>query len=137
MFEALIIHSRLTEAQLRELRQIFPTVADAEIYAPNHLPTEKLDVMIYLNDTPLVSNWADKHVLYLQNSYEDSEKKIRELYSFGYDAYIFVAKNRWIFTGNTIDSPRYFCRSAWIRACFIRERMMSVLRAKLLTSAMT
>lgn len=79
------------EAMCRTLKK-FPTVADAEIYAPNHLPAEKLDVMIYLNDTPLMANWADKHVLYLQNNYEDSEKKIRELYSFGYDAYIFVAK---------------------------------------------
>lgn len=199
-FESLIIHSRLTEAQRRELREIFavfvkystesvvqtfpnvfklaksqqkplkigfymkwekysltsrntnvagdelyaeamcrtlkkfPTVAAAELYAPNHLPTEKLDVMIYLNDTPPISNWADKHVLYLQNSYEDSKKKYASCILSGMTRTFLLPKSRWSFTDKTIDSRRYFCRSAWIRAYFIPDRMTSVLRAKSLTS---
>ncbi|MBO4401968.1 MAG: glycosyltransferase [Selenomonadaceae bacterium] len=63
----------------------------AELYAPNYLPKSRQDIMIYLSDTPLVPEWADKHILYLQNGYADSKKQLEKLYSFGYDAYMFIS----------------------------------------------
>lgn len=78
-------------AMCRVLRKI-PQIAKAELYAPNYLPTEKLDVMIYLNDTPLNPDWAKKHVLYLQNGYSaGSQETLKRLYSYGYNGYMFIA----------------------------------------------
>lgn len=65
--------------------------SQAELYAPNYLPKVKQDIMIYLSDTPIVPEWANKHVLYLQNGYEDSKKQLEKLYGFNYDAYIFIS----------------------------------------------
>lgn len=78
-------------AMCRVLMQM-PQIAKAELYAPNYLPTEKLDIMIYMNDTPLNEDWADKHVLYLQNGYkENSEEVLKILHTYGYDGYMFIA----------------------------------------------
>lgn len=66
--------------------------AEAELYAPNHLPASKLDVMIYLNDTPPQTEWASRHVMYIQNAYgEGSDKRLREFHGFGYDGYAFIS----------------------------------------------
>jgi spore maturation protein CgeB len=67
-------------------------VDEAELYAPNHLPASKLDVMIYLNDTPSQAEWASRHVLYVQNAYgEGSDNRLREFHGFGYDGYAFIS----------------------------------------------
>jgi spore maturation protein CgeB len=63
-----------------------------QVYAPNHQPTEKLDVMIYMNDTVPQPAWADTSVLYLQNAYgEGADKKLEALRANGYDGYAFIS----------------------------------------------
>ena len=62
------------------------------MYAPNHLPTFPLDVMVYLNDTPPNPAWAKKHVLYMQNAYmEGSETALKQFHQWGYDGYAFIS----------------------------------------------
>lgn len=68
-------------------------VESCELYAPNYLPDQKLDVMIYLNDIEPNNNWADKQVLYMQNAYGDgSDNILQKLHSFGYDGYAFISE---------------------------------------------
>lgn len=70
-----------------------PEVASAELYAPNYLPRDLLDVMIYLNDTEPNEKWAKKHVLYFQNGYRDEGAEVVErLRKISYDGYIFFSK---------------------------------------------
>lgn len=65
----------------------------AELYAPNYLPKEKLDVLIYLNDNKPIGNLARKHILYLQNGYgREAEIIIKELVENDYDGYVFFSK---------------------------------------------
>lgn len=67
-------------------------VESAEVFAPNRLPREKQDFMIYLNDQPPEASMADRHVLYLQNGYnEGSDRKLRELAIHGYDGFAFIS----------------------------------------------
>lgn len=67
-------------------------VGAAEVYAPNYLPTEPLDVMIYMNNTPPEPRWARKHFLYMQNAYgEGSELALRKFHTVGYDGYAFIS----------------------------------------------
>ena len=67
-------------------------VESAEVFAPNHLPKEKLDIMIYLNDTPPNTKWAKKHLLYLQNAYgEGSESVLENFQNAHYDGYAFIS----------------------------------------------
>lgn len=64
-----------------------------ELYAPNYLPQEKLDVMVYLNDTPPKDEWAAKHVLYMQNAFgEGSDKALVRLREMRFDGYAFISK---------------------------------------------
>jgi spore maturation protein CgeB len=66
---------------------------ECELYAPNYLPKEQLDVLIYLNDIEPLKSLARKHVLYLQNGFgEEAEKLIHELIKFKYDGYVFFSK---------------------------------------------
>ena len=82
-----------TESLCKSLRKI-PNVSHAELFAPNHLPEKKLDVMIYLNDTEPKPKWAKKHILYLQNSYEqvDIYKLVKKNQQIGYDGYVFFSQ---------------------------------------------
>ncbi len=67
-------------------------IESADMYYPNHLPEHKLDVMIYLNDTNPNQQWADKHLLYMQNGYgEGSDKAIENLRKENYDGYAFIS----------------------------------------------
>ncbi len=71
----------------------FKEVDSADLYAPNFLPEDKLDVMIYLNDSEPNEQFAKKHILYLQNGYpEGSDVIIKKLYNFNYDGYMFISK---------------------------------------------
>jgi len=74
------------------LRQVDPDI-EAEVYAPNRLPTEKLDVMIYMNDNAPNPVWATKSVLYLQNAYgEGADRKLASLRTHCYDGYAFISR---------------------------------------------
>lgn len=79
------------EAMCRELCRI-ESVDSAAVYAPNQLPPERLDVMVYLNDTPPRREWAEKHVLYMQNAYgEGSDVMLERFHAAGYDGYAFIS----------------------------------------------
>jgi len=68
------------------------TVKNCKVYAPNNLPSEKLDLMIYLNDTPPNPAWAGKHLLYIQNARpEGAGEFLLEAHKLGYDGYAFVS----------------------------------------------
>lgn len=67
-------------------------VMNAAVYAPNNIPKSKLDVMIYLNDTPPIDDVAHRHVLYMQNAYGDgSDVLLKTFQKIGYDGYIFIS----------------------------------------------
>lgn len=78
-------------AMCKEL-STFDSVESVDIFAPNYLPKEKQDVMIYLNDTYPKEEWAKKHVLYMQNAYwEGSDKALEKLHNANYDGYAFIS----------------------------------------------
>ncbi|MBF0545909.1 MAG: glycosyltransferase [Candidatus Riflebacteria bacterium] len=65
----------------------------AAVYGLNFLPTEKLDVMIYLNDTPPKQELAKHHILYFQNAFQESIDTLhKRLMSYNYDGYIFFSR---------------------------------------------
>lgn len=75
----------------KAMRQVDPNI-EAEVYAPNRLPTEKLDVMVYMNDNAPDPAWASKSVLYLQNAYgEGADQKLASLRAHDYDGYAFIS----------------------------------------------
>jgi spore maturation protein CgeB len=65
----------------------------AELYAPNHLPKGRLDVMVYLNDNHPDEDFSKSHVLYLQNGGygEHAKKLLTRLYKNNYDGYVFFS----------------------------------------------
>jgi len=80
-----------TESLCKYLAKI-PQVSKAELFAPNHLPKEKLDLMVYLNDVEPRPDWARKHVLYIQNSYKiNPEVLIKKIQKITYDGYVFFS----------------------------------------------
>lgn len=95
------------EAMCRVLRK-FNSVVQAELYAPNHLPKIKQDIMIYLNDTPILPEWADKHVVYMQNGYNDSIKQLEEFYRLGYDGFIFISNKLFEIHCKNHEKPALF-----------------------------
>jgi spore maturation protein CgeB len=96
-------------------------VCSCELFAPNHLPDQKLDVMIYLNDTKPNNRWSSKHILYLQNAYgEGSDQIINKLHKHGYDGYAFISErllqihknsgNHGIFLPFGVDTDTFYPR---------------------------
>lgn len=80
------------ESMCRALKKM-KGIQSADLYAANHLPLHQLDVMIYLNDTAPNKNWAQKHVLYMQNAYgEGSDTVLKAFQNIGYDGYAFISK---------------------------------------------
>jgi len=78
------------ESMCKYLRQI-PQVDSAELYAPNALPEQKLDLMVHVNDTA-PQGIADKEVLYLQNGYpQGADKELEALAGNGYDGCILLS----------------------------------------------
>lgn len=78
------------ESLCKSLRKI-PGVLNAELFAPNYLPKEKFDLMVYLNDTKPKYIWAQKHILYFQNTYSEMDiyKLVKKNQQINYDGYIF------------------------------------------------
>lgn len=80
------------EGMIRALRKC-PGIRHCDLYAPNHLPSRNIDVMIYLNDTPPEERWARKHVCYMQNAYgEGSDKVLESFRKMKYDGYAFISQ---------------------------------------------
>jgi len=80
------------ESLCRALIQL-PAIASAELYAPNYLPRDSLDMMVYLNDTKPNKKWAKKHVLYFQNGYGDEATDLLKSFQMvDYDGYVFFSK---------------------------------------------
>ena len=70
-----------------------PRIKSAELYAPNFEPKEKLDYLIYLNDTAPLETFSRKHVLYLQNGYgEQAEKIVRHFNQYSLNGHIFFSQ---------------------------------------------
>ena len=80
------------ESLCKSINKQFKSII-AELYAPNHLPDKKLDVIIYLNDSPPNEKFSKYHFLYLQNGYEDNvDQIISRSLALGYDGYIFFSE---------------------------------------------
>lgn len=63
-----------------------------DVYAPNHMPSELLDVMIYMNDNEPDATLSDKRLLYLQNAYgEGADRRLTVLRENYYDGYAFIS----------------------------------------------
>lgn len=80
------------ESLCRALNKL-PDVSNAQLYAPNCMPDNLLDVMIYLNDIEPNNKLAKKHILYFQNSYGDKmEEMLTKFQKSNYDGYMFFSK---------------------------------------------
>ncbi len=81
----------LGEAMCRVLRRLYPGLR-CEVYAPNFLPEDKLDVMVYFNNTLPTFKWARRHVVYIQNARpEGSDKFLAICRTSGFDGYAFIS----------------------------------------------
>jgi spore maturation protein CgeB len=79
------------QSLVRALRTLDPEL-EVDIYAPNRMPSETLDVMIYMNDNVPDPAWSKKRLLYLQNAYgEGADRKLAVLRQNGYDGYAFIS----------------------------------------------
>ena len=79
------------ESMCRVLRKM-TGVDSCELYAPNNLPRRSLDVMVYLNETEPMPQWARRHFLYMQNAYSTGSEKALENYQRrNYDGYAFIS----------------------------------------------
>jgi len=70
-----------------------PGVKRAELYAPNHMPDDFLDCLVYLNDNEPMKELARKHILYWQNGYGDGAlDRLKVFHDWGYDGYLFFSR---------------------------------------------
>ncbi|HRY33152.1 MAG TPA: glycosyltransferase [Bacteroidales bacterium] len=80
------------ESMIKGLK-LEPGIDEVDLFAPNHLPDSKLDVMIYLNDTVPEPKFANKHIAYIQNVYNENINAIlNRFHSCGYDGYVFISR---------------------------------------------
>jgi spore maturation protein CgeB len=80
------------EAMCRALRKL-EGVESADLYAPNVPPPPGLDVMVYLNESPIERSWARRHVAYMQNAYPDgSEAALRRMQAARPDGFAFISR---------------------------------------------
>jgi spore maturation protein CgeB len=87
-----VIGDELIGEQMCEWLQRSKKISQAHLYAPNDLPSENLDIMIYLNDTEPQESWAKKHLVYIQNAYnEGSEEALKKFWKQNYDGYAFIS----------------------------------------------
>ncbi len=87
-----VIGDELYAESMVKTLKTFKNVEFVELYAPNYLPAERLDILIYLNDNEIQKNWAKKNVLYMQNAYgKGSANKLREFQRRRYDGYAFIS----------------------------------------------
>lgn len=116
------------EAMCRSLSKI-DDIEHVELYAPNFHPNSRLDVMIYLNDTEPCREWADNHILYMQNAYgKGSDTALKELRNRNYDGHAFISKklldlhiqdgNDGIFLPFGVDTGLFYPREKKAGYCF-------------------
>lgn len=56
---------------IKELKKIDSSI-EADLYSHNKKPTEKLDIMIYMNYNSKINyDWADKNIMYIENDFGD------------------------------------------------------------------
>lgn len=70
----------------------YPEVTTAEVYGGKNIPTEKLDIMIYMNETSINQNWAQKNIMYFQNGFDDSIVTLDRIYKQNFDGYMLYSK---------------------------------------------
>lgn len=69
-----------------------PGVVSCELFAPGYSPDRRLDLMVYMNETPPMPKLARRHLRYMQNIYNvGSDKMLEDSYRFRYDGYAFVS----------------------------------------------
>jgi spore maturation protein CgeB len=79
------------ESLCRALRAL-PGVEHAHLYAPNDPVREPLDVLVYLNETAPMTGRARKHVLYMQNVYDEgSDVALKRMQRLRYDGWAFIS----------------------------------------------
>lgn len=79
------------ESMCRALRRM-DGVTSCELFAPNCLPSSKLDIMIYMNENEPTPQWAHKHFLYMQNAYgAGSDRALVTFRQRNYDGYAFIS----------------------------------------------
>lgn len=70
-----------------------PGVEAANVYDLGMLPESKLDVLVHVNDTEPMPVVASKHVLYLQNGYENGmDAVLANLRRKPYNGYVFISQ---------------------------------------------
>lgn len=69
-----------------------PEVDSCELFAPGCLPARRLDLMVYMNETPPMPKLARRHLRYMQNIYHiGSDRMLEDSYRFKYDGYAFIS----------------------------------------------
>lgn len=81
----------LAESYCKYLRRL-DGVQSAELYAPNYLPKEYLDIMIYLQPVEPLANGAKKNLLYIQNGFGTGTDYGVLINKYNYDGHIFFSK---------------------------------------------
>lgn len=85
--------SLVAETLCKQLRKL-EGVESAKVYAVDVPVDSRLDVMVYINGSMPVKEWADKHILYWQSGYGDIiEERFSRFYPRNYDGYMFFSKH--------------------------------------------
>ena len=75
----------LAESLAKAINQQYPHI-QAQTYAPNFLPTQPLDAMIYLNEVEEILPIARKNIFYFQNGFPDTQTHFPTEYIHNFDA---------------------------------------------------
>ena len=81
----------LSESLCKYLRRI-DGVESAELYAPNYLPNEELDIIIYMQPIEPTIIKAKKKILYVQNGFDNVKDYIDLINKYKYDGHILFSK---------------------------------------------
>lgn len=83
----------LGESLSKTIRKRYSEIS-CELYAPNYLPSEKIDILIYLNEMEPDRSLANRHVIYVQNGgfNESPSSLITRINSYGFDGFVSFSK---------------------------------------------
>lgn len=87
-----VIGDELVSESLCRALKTFEGVEDAQVYAPNYMPSEKLDFMIYMHNIEPIEGLAQKNLIYMQNGFGEGSDYVSLLSKHKYDGYIFFSQ---------------------------------------------
>lgn len=87
-----VIGDELVSESLCRALKNFEDIEDAQVYAPNYMPSEKLDFMIYTQNIEPIEGLADNNLVYMQNGLGDGADYEEVLNRYKYDGYIFFSQ---------------------------------------------